>query len=217
LTVLNAQSTVSVTAKSAVSVMPLFRRDDHEDQELAQRVRASDRVAYEELFRAYYDILVGYALSLTSSSEVAEDIVQDALHRFWLYRERDGFPPRNVSQYLFGAVRKNATSHLRRRRVETRWQERATNLARDTSAVVGRPVSEGADAQTRFNDLANAAQVAVDELPPRCRQAYLLCRQHGMTYNEIAKVMGISRNTVEIHIGAALRALRVCLAEFLYD
>jgi RNA polymerase sigma-70 factor (ECF subfamily) len=56
----------------------------------------------------------------------------------------------------------------------------------------------------------------VEALPPRCRQAFLLRRQHGLSYAEIAQVMGIAPKTVEVQIGAALRTLRARLAHF-YD
>jgi RNA polymerase sigma-70 factor (ECF subfamily) len=46
------------------------------------------------------------------------------------------------------------------------------------------------------------------ELPPKCRQVYLLQRLRGMSYAAIAKHCGISRKTVEMHISRALSALR---------
>ncbi len=196
--------------------MPPSERDQI-DLALAQRIRAGHRDAYEELFLEYYENLVRFAASLVSSQDVAEDIVQDALHRFWVYREREGFPPSNVCNYLFSSVRKNASTYLRHRRVVERWEDRAAISASDARAAIGIRPSESADERARFNQLVAAVQVAVDELPVRCREAYLLRRQHGMNYVEIAKVMGISRKTVEVHIGTALRILRARLAEFLYD
>jgi RNA polymerase sigma-70 factor (ECF subfamily) len=62
--------------------------------------------------------------------------------------------------------------------------------------------------------LIAAVHEAVGELPPRCRQAFLLRRQHGLSYGEIAQVMGIAPKTVEVQIGAALRILRARLARF---
>lgn len=46
------------------------------------------------------------------------------------------------------------------------------------------------------------------ELPPKCRQVYLLQRLRGMSYAAIARHCGISRKTVEMHISRALAALR---------
>jgi RNA polymerase sigma-70 factor (ECF subfamily) len=55
---------------------------------------------------------------------------------------------------------------------------------------------------------------AVASLPERSRQTYLLHRQHGMSYAEIADVMEISVKTVENHLARAVAALRRTLAEW---
>jgi len=67
----------------------------------------------------------------------------------------------------------------------------------------------------RAAELAAAIERAIAQLPPRCREAYLLRRQHHLSYAEIARVMGIAPKTVEIQIGAALKALRASLADWL--
>ena len=56
---------------------------------------------------------------------------------------------------------------------------------------------------------------AVAELPPRCRQAFLLRRHRELSYAEIARIMQITPKTVEIHIGLALKTLRRRLADWL--
>ncbi|HKU97243.1 MAG TPA: RNA polymerase sigma factor, partial [Vineibacter sp.] len=48
---------------------------------------------------------------------------------------------------------------------------------------------------------------AVDRLPPRCRQVFLLTKVHELSYAEVAARLGISRNTVMVHMTNALAAL----------
>jgi RNA polymerase sigma-70 factor (ECF subfamily) len=101
-------------------------------------------------------------------------------------------------------------SYLRHAQVEKRWRdrvERGENISMISSAPA-------ADEETQFNELVTAVRFAVDELPPRTRQAFLLRRQHGLSYAEIAQVMGIAPKTVEVQIGAALRTLRARLSRF---
>jgi RNA polymerase sigma-70 factor (ECF subfamily) len=45
-------------------------------------------------------------------------------------------------------------------------------------------------------------------LPPKRKQVYLLSREEGKSYEEIASILNISKNTVKEHIGAALKELR---------
>jgi RNA polymerase sigma-70 factor, ECF subfamily len=178
----------------------------------AEGIRAGNRATFEELFRKYYDQLVAFGSRLVGSTETAEEIVQEVFLAIWRHRERGDAPPENIPAYLFGAVRKSATSHLRHLHVHQRWQDRVA-LGEDLPSV---GVAPAADAETRFNEVIAAVRLAVDELPPRCRQAFLLRRQHGLSYAEIAQVMGIAPKTVEVQIGAALRTLRARLARF-YD
>jgi len=55
----------------------------------------------------------------------------------------------------------------------------------------------------------------VTELPPRCREVFTLTRDRHLSYAEAAEVLGISRKTVEIHVGRALALLRQHLADWL--
>jgi RNA polymerase sigma-70 factor, ECF subfamily len=178
----------------------------------ADRLRAGKSAAFEQLFRTYYEQLVSFALRLVGTPDAAEEVVQDVFLFLWEHHERSALTETNAAAYLFGAVRKRATSHLRHVQVEQRWRQRvSTGEDAMPAGIVG-----ATDSATRFNEVVAAARVAIDELQPRMRQAFLLRRQHGLSYVEIAQVMGISIKTVENHIGVALRTLRARLARF-YD
>ena len=68
------------------------------------------------------------------------------------------------------------------------------------------------DAST--DEVTRAVNRAVDKLPPRCREIFLMSREGGMTYAEIAHSLGISIKTVETQMGRALRSLRLSLARY---
>ncbi len=67
----------------------------------------------------------------------------------------------------------------------------------------------------RSRDLEQAIERAIAALPPRCRQVYVLRRQEGLSYAEIAQLVGVTPKTVDVQIGKALRLLRRYLAEWL--
>ncbi len=198
---------------------PPYRHDPRSDSELAERLRTGDRTAFEGLFRAYYHQLVAVATRMLASPDVAEEIVQEAFLGLWRHRERPDFSPKSISGYLFSAVRKNAITVVRRRQTEKQWEDRVARAAElsvaDVQHVIGLRLSDDADVHVRVNDLMAAATTAIEELPPRCRQAFLMRRQQGMSYQEIAEAMGIAPKTVEVQIGLALRTLRARLTQFL--
>lgn len=183
---------------------------DDRDADIAARLRAGDSAAFEELFRREYGTLVAHGTRILGTPDLAEEVVQEVFLQIWQNRERGDFGTENVSGYLTRAVRNRSMSRLRHVRVENRWRER---IAQEGPAPMIAP-SPSADAKVRSNELIRAVQVAMEELPPRPRKALLLRRQHGLSYAEIARLMGITTKTVEVHIGTALRKLRERLAHF---
>ncbi len=180
------------------------------DSALLDRIRAGDETAFEPLFREHYHGLAVYAARIVSSDAVAEEIVQDVLLRVWEQRERLAIAG-SVAGYLYGAVRNQALAFLRHERVERRWREQPETQRQPHADAA----SFAADEATRAAELSAAIERAIAELPPRCRETYLLRRQHHLSYAEIARVMRVAPKTVEIQIGAALKALRASLADWL--
>ena len=59
-----------------------------------------------------------------------------------------------------------------------------------------------------------AVRAAIAKLPERCRLVYTLHREQGLSYAEVAAVMGISVKTVDAQMGRALKSLRKLLGGF---
>jgi RNA polymerase sigma-70 factor (ECF subfamily) len=78
-------------------------------------------------------------------------------------------------------------------------------------------VSAAADAELMASDLATAIQAAVEGLPPRCREVFVLLRTQALTYAEVAVILGISPKTVEVHMTRALAVLRARLGPWLHE
>lgn len=144
----------------------------------------------------HYDELLVYARCLVHCPVQAADIVQEAG-----LRVASGRLPRSVGNpraYLYRVIRNIAVDHLRRHRV------RAKVLAEDAGPDPA-PAAEPAP-----EELLGARQQAeelfrvIDELPPRCREVFLLRKVYDVGQAEIAERLGISRNMVEKHLRKAL-------------
>ncbi len=179
------------------------------DRAWVAAIRTGDPAAFERMFRAYRNDLVAFAESLLRSREAAQEVVQELFLRIWQQRELwELSGPLNA--YLFRATRNRAINHLRHERIEARFRER---VAQGGSAPIrGQPPQ--ADQRARVADLAAAVERAVDDLPDRCREVFRLSRYHCLSNSEVAGVLGISVNTVEVQMTRALAFLRKRLAEF---
>jgi RNA polymerase sigma-70 factor (ECF subfamily) len=83
----------------------------------------------------------------------------------------------------------------------------------DTIALFDRP-PRATDADLSTSEIVSAVRIAVERLPERCRLVFTLHREQGMSYREVAEVMGISPKTVDVQMGRALKALRRSLRSF---
>jgi RNA polymerase sigma-70 factor (ECF subfamily) len=172
------------------------------------RARSGDVGAFEAIFRTHYRRLCLFAEEFVNSSDQAEDLVEDVFASTWEGRESCRGCD-SLKSYLYVAVRNRAFKVLRHRKVVNRLAERAYpgGPVPGMSAVRDNPAENAA-----ASELARAVERAVASLPERSRQAYLLHRQHGMSYAEIAETMEISVKTVENHLARAVKALRERLA-----
>ena len=171
------------------------------DSQLLSRIRNGDERALEEVFRAHYAALVAYVERLVRSPQVAEELVQDVFLKFWRKRAELG-PIETLKTYLFRAARNHALNYLRREKLERRWREAAEVESRQ---------QDPPDAELTQSELAAVVAEAIDRLPTRCREIFLLSRDGGLTYFEIAQTLGLSVKTVETQMGRALRALRLAV------
>jgi RNA polymerase sigma-70 factor (ECF subfamily) len=174
------------------------------DAVLVRRIRAGDERALEEVFRAHYTGMASFVQRYVFAPDIAEELVQDIFVKLWSRREQLS-EIESFKTYLYRAVRNQALNWLRRRKLERRWEEEqdpepAALVATDDIATQG--------------EVAAAVKAAIGRLPPRCREIFLLSRDGGLTYNDIARTLDISVKTVETQMGRALKSLRNSLASF---
>lgn len=182
------------------------------DSEIVARIRSGDEAAFKQLFLDQYHRLCVLAARMLGSDAMAEELVQDVLLHIWDHRANWDVTS-SVAGYLTTAVRNRALNWLQRERAEQRWVERVRR--RESPIVALHSKQETPEEHVTSVELADAIVQAIDKLPPRCRQAFVLRRQRQLSYIEIAQIMEISPKTVEIQIGLALKALRKQLADWL--
>lgn len=168
----------------------------------APRIRVGDAAAFERLFRALHAPLVRFATRYSDAAR-AEEIVQDVFFAIW--QTRTEWTPRgSVRAYLYGAVRNRALNLQRRDALEQDWA--AEEVHDETRTLHAARYS--ADVELEQAELVSLAQAALDALPERCRLVMQLRWREGLSYAEIAEVMGIGTKGVENQLSRGLRAVR---------
>jgi RNA polymerase sigma-70 factor (ECF subfamily) len=171
---------------------------------------APEATAFRRLFELHFEELYRFAYRYVRSVETAKDLVHEAFLRLWRQRSQVDLGGSTARSYLYTIVRYQSLDHLRRRRVEERWQrEYVAPLVTDQGAAL----ATDPDQEFTARETAAAIQQAVDALPRRQRQVLLLRWQQQASYDQIAETLGISPKTVAIHVGRAIQRLREILAQ----
>lgn len=165
---------------------------------------------FDAVVRANYERLRDFVYRYVKSRTTAEDIVQELFAAIW--QRADQFNYDDPLPYLYQAARNRALSFLRNERVRERWH--AAETARYASGEDVAAVQTAAT-DTDTVELRAAIAHAVDALPERTRLVFVMHRDQGLSYAEIARVLAISPKTVENQMGRALRMLRARLAPYL--
>jgi len=155
-----------------------------------------------ELFQATYDQLFRYIARLTGDVEQTKDIIQETFLKLYLLLVQ-GKSVENQPGWLLRAGRNLAIDYLRKQRAEfiDEWP---------AECIVISPLNQEEDLLERERN--RAVQLTLATLPPRER-ACLKLRARGLSYKEIAQVLGISVNSVGPTLAHGLRKLRTGYAE----
>lgn len=182
--------------------------DKLDDDALMLRYGADgDMAAFEELYGRHKGPLYRYLLRQCTDPDAAQDLYQEVWSR--VIRAREGYRPSGkFAAWLFRMARNclaDRARQARRRPGETWWE------GLDEHPLSGD--DRGPEDERALDESASRLRVALDELPPEQRDAFLLHQESGLTLEEIGRVAGVGRETVKSRLRYAVSRLRERLTE----
>jgi len=166
--------------------------------EQTQQIRKGSTAAFDAFLKEYWRLLVEYMGSFVESVDEAEDLAQEAFLRVWSRRDTLD-ASRCLRSYLYQTARNLAINRARDLALHRRLEAR--ELSRPLPAATPERVLE-------VEELRVLVQHALDALPARRREAFILAHLQNLSHIEIAQVMGIAPQTVANQISVALSTLR---------
>ena len=176
-----------------------------DERTLVLRLIDGDEEAFCELYAAYKNRLIYFAMRFLKSRDYAEDVFQDAFTVIWQGR-RFINPDTSFSSYLYTIVRNRILNQLRNLEKEENLRDYILSQAVD--------YSDDTRQHILANDLRNLISSAMHQLTDRQREIFEMSRAEQMSHREIAEALGISVNTVQEHISSSLRILRSYLKKY---
>ncbi len=174
------------------------------DKDLVEKVKKSNIEAFDILFMKYSRKLYHFSLGYFKSGADAEDMIQEVFVQLW--ENRDKLDPQySFNSYIFTITKNKILNVIRKRVYENKYL--------DTVSAKQILPNFTTDDQMDFKELLEISEEAIDTLPPKRKQIFKMSRNEGMTYEEIAAELGISKKTVENQMGATLKTLRSYLKQ----
>jgi len=167
----------------------------YNEKELLLRLASGDAESFTILFNHHWPRVYSSILVISKSPSVAEDIAQEIFTRLWKEREKAA-DIRDLAAYLFIAARNKVLNRLSKMEVE---------LAYQSYMLYREPDQQD---QVTSRELHQLVQSGMQQLPPQQQRAFQLSRLQGLTHDQIAAEMQISRATVKEHIVKALATIR---------
>jgi len=174
--------------------------NNDKDVVLMERVKNGDDGAFEELLTRHYQSVYRLAYRFLYDSPEAEDITQEVFLR--VFRAAQTYSPKaKFSTWLYTITKNLCFNELRKKRSVTIFSIEDEMLP-ELSSMDESPVSKLEEAEVKKRVLD-----AVRELPANLRIAVLLLKYHGLSYEEVAEILGCTVNAVKLRVHRAKKFL----------
>jgi RNA polymerase sigma-70 factor (ECF subfamily) len=175
------------------------------DEELLPLMAGGDPAAFEMLYERRQSNVYRFALRMSGSASIAEDVTQDVF--IALMRDAYQFDPARgaVSTYLYGMTRNRVLRRLERDRsfvAIPEEEDEETGFTDERMVVRHDPLAD----LTR-NEVIESVRQAILALPTHYREVIILCNLHEMSYEEAGRVVGCAVGTVRSRLSRARELL----------
>ncbi|WP_163712764.1 RNA polymerase sigma-70 factor [Mangrovibacterium lignilyticum] len=182
------------------------------DEFLFLQFKSGNESAFEQLFKAHYNPIVGFCNQFISDHDKSASLAQEAFINLWMNRSKIQ-SPNGIKSFLYTFAKSSCLNFIRHQKVVSKYEDR------HLQAMEGKLNSEVLDSfdfdALEFSEMEELIYRSISELPEKCRQVFMASRFEGKKNKEIADELQISVKSVEANITRALKTLSVKLGEYL--
>ena len=180
------------------------------DKDLFLQIKNNDSErAFRALFDCHYDRLYRISLYFVQNEELAKEVTLDVLATLW-ERRKTMLVPDDFRHFTFVMVR-NAAINLLKKEYTFPIEQREPEEMEEPAGGLSMSPEE----LLEQSELFETYERLLSELPERCRLVYMMVKEDGCSYAEVAEELNISVKTVDAQVQKALGYLRKHLAKYL--
>ena len=175
----------------------------YDDLQIVEKIKGHDQSAFEHVFNRFYKELCNFSLMYLKVEQASEEIVQETFINIWEKRQKLTIQS-SLKAYLYVAVKNRSINYLKSQ------ISQVSKRSHSTSADNAIHIEEAASVEKAMHnaELQEVLERAVSSLPKRCGEIFTLTRIQGLSYQQVAEKLGISKKTVEAQMGIAFKKLR---------
>lgn len=162
---------------------------------------------FSNIYLTFYPQLVRFATVFVVYEEDAENLIQDLFMGLW-ERKESLSSIENMNAYMFKLAKNKCLDHIKHKIVKERFVANAQSFYEQELTLKMQSL-ECFDIELASEErVEKVVSKAINSLPPKCREIFILSRYDGLKYKEISEKLNISVNTVETQMCIALKKLR---------
>lgn len=177
--------------------------DELDDKLLAEKIKNGDHAAFQKFFNAHYDSLLYFLMSRNTTRESAEDLIQKAFIYIWENKDKID-SDKSLRSYIFRIA---YTRMLNHHRDNKKFNNEEDAIPEQTNTITPQD-------QLQKTELEIAIDKSIKAMPTKRAEVFTLCFMQQLTYAEAAETLGVSKKTIENHMGLALKDIRKDLEVF---
>ena len=178
--------------------------DGKSQAEILVLVRGGDLHAFEAVYRTYFPLLWKFAYSLVRSRDAAEELLHDLFLMLW-ERHETLEVHEDLGVYLQVAVRNRAYKHSRHANVVRRLEQA---IERHTVDLPAMGQIAGPEAEFDTAEITRVFKEALAAVPERDRQIVIMRWEDGLTFDEIARILGLSKTRIRAIVARVQERVR---------
>lgn len=161
-------------------------------------LRDGSHDAFQQVYLHYIDSVWEFLRMLIKSDADSEEIAQDVFVALWEKRGRID-PSKNIKPYLYANARNAVLNYFKHKKVKDKYMQFAVNSI---------PRYETSDEIVIAQETELLIMITVERMPAQRRRVFKMSRFEGLSNDEIAVLLKLSKNTVENHITTAVKDIR---------
>ena len=167
---------------------------------LQSQVAVGDTRAFRQIFDALFSNLKKFSFSFVHSKEAATEIVDELFVQLWIKRT-DIMKINDLRVYLYTATKNASLNYISKKAKQIEVEPYENLIVQMTDLV-------SPEQLMITKEILQKIKEAVDSLPPRCKLIFKFVREDGLSYSEVAEILGLSVKTIDAQMVIAVARIR---------